>query len=358
MREPKVSILWLNYNSSSFMDIVLESLQGVNDLNYSNYELIVVDNGSTDTSYKTIRDFVSRMHIKNKVIRLPKNLGFTGGNNIAYKARDKDSEYIVLLNNDAVPYQNSLKEMIEVMREYNTLGAAQGIILQWDCRKIDTAGDYLDEIFGSHPLFSGGENKNLKRPIYITYADGAYSIYKVNAVKQNVKSDKLFYDFMFGYYEDAFLGLKLWNNGYKIASFPFVVAKHKRSSSFGRVRPIQVYFSVKNQIILNEISNSRFKNYIKVLWYRAISSWNLSKKLSKIVFKDKRRYPSEMPILLLKAIKNGEKIGKWLRENGEKINIYSAPILKMKISETFLGLITRRIIGREAEKMLNKLNLM
>jgi GT2 family glycosyltransferase len=101
--EPKASILWVNYNSSSFIDLVLESLQAVKDLDYPNYELIIVDNGSVDDSFNTIKEFINKSNIKSRLIRLDKNLGFTGGNNVAYAARDPNSKYIVLLNNDAVP---------------------------------------------------------------------------------------------------------------------------------------------------------------------------------------------------------------------------------------------------------------
>jgi len=52
---PPVSILWLNYNSFPFINIVLESLQGIQNLDYPNYELIIVDNGSTDGSLKIIK---------------------------------------------------------------------------------------------------------------------------------------------------------------------------------------------------------------------------------------------------------------------------------------------------------------
>ena len=53
------------------------------------------------------------------MIRLEKNLGFTGGNNIGFKARDRDSKYVVLLNNDAIPLQDSLKVMVEHMEQFN-----------------------------------------------------------------------------------------------------------------------------------------------------------------------------------------------------------------------------------------------
>lgn len=50
---PKVSIIWLNHNPSRIMPIVLESLKSIANLDYPSdkYELIVVDNGSTDGGF-------------------------------------------------------------------------------------------------------------------------------------------------------------------------------------------------------------------------------------------------------------------------------------------------------------------
>lgn len=76
--EPRVSILLLNYNSSDFIDLVIESLKAVKNLDYANYELILVDNGSSDGSFETIKDFIKRINLNSKFVRLERNLGFTG----------------------------------------------------------------------------------------------------------------------------------------------------------------------------------------------------------------------------------------------------------------------------------------
>jgi len=89
MKYPKVSILWVNYNSMNFINLALRSLQALADLDYPNYEVIVVDNGSTDGSYNIIKSFSERKRFK--LIRLEKNTGFTGGNNITFRARNRES---------------------------------------------------------------------------------------------------------------------------------------------------------------------------------------------------------------------------------------------------------------------------
>ncbi len=58
---PPLSIIWVNYNSMRIMDIVLRSLKSVLELEYPDYEVIVVDNASSDRSFERIRDLAKRM---------------------------------------------------------------------------------------------------------------------------------------------------------------------------------------------------------------------------------------------------------------------------------------------------------
>lgn len=105
---PKVSIIWLNYNSSKIMPIVLKSLESIVNLDYPSdrYELIVVDNGSTDGSFEEIKRFLEKKsRLRKKIVRLSRNLGFTGGNNVGFMARDTESKYVLLLNNDAILFR-------------------------------------------------------------------------------------------------------------------------------------------------------------------------------------------------------------------------------------------------------------
>jgi len=55
--QPKVSIIWLNYNSARFLSLALNSLKSLFDLNYDNYEIIIVDNASSDGSFEAIKKF-------------------------------------------------------------------------------------------------------------------------------------------------------------------------------------------------------------------------------------------------------------------------------------------------------------
>jgi glycosyltransferase involved in cell wall biosynthesis len=61
--QPKVSIVWLNYNSAKFLDLALRSLKSLFELGYDNYEVIIVDNGSIGGSFEVIKGFAERLSL-------------------------------------------------------------------------------------------------------------------------------------------------------------------------------------------------------------------------------------------------------------------------------------------------------
>ena len=54
----KASLIWLNYNRLSLMDIALKSIESVLNLDFDDYEVVIVDNASSDGSFERIRKFV------------------------------------------------------------------------------------------------------------------------------------------------------------------------------------------------------------------------------------------------------------------------------------------------------------
>ncbi|MEN8098609.1 MAG: glycosyltransferase family 2 protein, partial [Chloroflexota bacterium] len=91
MTESLVSVIIPNWNGYEHLPDCLDSLQ---NQTYSNTEVVVVDNASTDGSIQLIADQFPWVH----VIRLDSNLGFTGACNIGL--RESDGDILILLNND------------------------------------------------------------------------------------------------------------------------------------------------------------------------------------------------------------------------------------------------------------------
>lgn len=103
---PKVSIIVLTYNNLGYNKLCVESI--LNRTAYPNYELIIVDNLSTDGT----RDYLKSLnHPKIKVILNDENLGFAAGNNVGIKAAT--GKYIMLLNNDTEVTAGYITNMIK-----------------------------------------------------------------------------------------------------------------------------------------------------------------------------------------------------------------------------------------------------
>ena len=331
---PKVSIIWLNYNSSKIMPLVLESLKSILSLDYplDKIELIVVDNCSNDDSFERIKEFLEKRNgLKKKIIRLNKNLGFTGGNNIGFKVRDKESKYVLLLNNDAIIFQNGLKSLVEYAEINSNVACLQGVVLKYGTRLIDTAGNLLDEFLHSHFIGAGHEYPwVLRKPIYVTYVDGSSALYRVKSLMKCL-GDKLFIDEFFGYSEDSALGLMMWNYGYKSVAIPEPVAAHARNLTFRSKTALTVYLSKRNRIALALNTNTRYKDVVLI--------YELNYMLRHIAASTLKMLPKSYVWAEARSIIDGIKLARKLRSKGIFIDIYKAPVIRVPIRyiETFFA---------------------
>jgi GT2 family glycosyltransferase len=109
---PKISIILVNYNGKKLLEDCLSALFSVS-YPVDTYEIIVVDNASSDGSVS----YIKRNFPKVKLIELETNTGFTGGNNIGIE--HASGEYIVLLNNDTIVEATWLRELVSAARPKN-----------------------------------------------------------------------------------------------------------------------------------------------------------------------------------------------------------------------------------------------
>src|SRR5579859_6278398 len=120
MKLPKVSLIILNWNG--WKD-TLACVNSLSSIAYPNYELIIVDNGSSDESVKKIA-----LWTKNKKnIRFlinEKNYGYAKGNNIAIRnvLKKGKSSYILVLNNDTLVEKNFLIELVTAAEKDKNIG--------------------------------------------------------------------------------------------------------------------------------------------------------------------------------------------------------------------------------------------
>ena len=107
---PKATVIVLNWNGVRFLK---QNISSVLNQTYKNYDVLVVDNGSSDNSVEFL-DNLKANNKKLKAIELPENVGYVGGNNegIKYVLEKGESEYAVILNNDMRVDENWLEALI------------------------------------------------------------------------------------------------------------------------------------------------------------------------------------------------------------------------------------------------------
>jgi GT2 family glycosyltransferase len=272
-------------------------------------ELVLVDNASTDGSFEEITSYISRLNEKDfkvKIIRLNKNLGYTGGNNIGYLNSDPKVKYVTFINNDLILYEDSLERIIRYLDVHKDVGIVQGIIYDISGKHIDNAGFMCTET-----LLNIAIKSLINKPVYVTYASGAYMVVRRELISRlGVPFD---WD-GFMYFDDIPLGFKAWSMGFKVVSLPIEAGRHLSRASGGLISEKTVYYMYRGWGILVEVSNTRFKRLLKKLFLKNIPIIN--------GFKN--------PCLLKSALKgfmDGLYLGRKKHESGYSLDIYSAPLI-------------------------------
>ena len=132
---PKVFIVILNWNGLEDTLACLESLEG---LEYSNYEVIVVDNDSADGSEEVLRERYPQ-HI---ILQSGANLGFAGGMNVGLRyALAHGASYAWLLNNDTLVEPDALTQLVRRMQAKPDAGlCGSTLVYHHDRSKIQAYG--------------------------------------------------------------------------------------------------------------------------------------------------------------------------------------------------------------------------
>ena len=252
--QPLVSIIILSYNSLKFLK---KCLRSVLSTEYNNFEVILVDNASTDGSIEYVEKKFGHDYRLN-IIRNERNLGFAEGNNVG--ARVARGNYVVFVNSDTVVDPNWLNELVNVMEENPAIGVCQSKLLSMENPKIlDSAGDFID--YYGVMMRRGGDCMERDEGQYDTVeeifsARGAAMITRRRIINEVGLFDPAF----FLTYEDIDFCWRARLRGYKIYFVPKSVVYHAgeafTSTSF------KVFFTTRNRIVAL-IKNYELHNLMK-----------------------------------------------------------------------------------------------
>ena len=237
---PLVSAVVVNWNRAELMTACLRSLAAQR---FRDFEVIVVDNGSTDGSLDFLRS-QEFSHIRR--IENTENRGFCAANNQGMVIAR--GEYVALLNNDAEAEPAWLGELVDAIRNRKDVGmVASKILVHEDPTTIDKAG---------HLIFPDGQNRGRgtgerDRGQYdqleeVAWPDGSAALYRKAMLEQIGGFDEDF----FAYADDAELGLRARIAGWRCLYVPTAVANHHHSSTLGRYSEQRLFLIERNRVWL------------------------------------------------------------------------------------------------------------
>jgi GT2 family glycosyltransferase len=221
----EVVLLIACYNGRRYIGDCLRSLLESDDSGIQS-RIIVVDNASSDGS----ADFISREFPAVQLLRLPNNIGFTGGYNTGWEyARRKfpDAAYIAIVNQDVIARSGWIGALVAHLDQNPTVAAVQPKVLLWPQKdRFNTAGNRSHFLgFGLVTGYGQPDTGEFDSSREIDFPSGAATVIRRTAIGDQPLLDDLF----FLYLEDAELGWRLRQLGFRIDYVPAAAVWHQYS---------------------------------------------------------------------------------------------------------------------------------
>lgn len=237
----KIVVILLNFNG--YKD-TLECLSSLAKVSYTNFQTLVIDNGSSDGSVLKIREKYPDMPI----IETGNNYGFAGGNNFGIEwALTHRADWVLLLNNDTTVNPLFLDAFMEAVKEKPNAGVLGAKILKYsDPETIDHLGGYWSpsngEFFSSH---SGVKDHPYFEMEKADYVCGAAMLIKRSVIEKVGLLEPKFFLF----WEETDYCYRTKQEGFEIWTAPRAKIWHKVSSSFSGGKPHMHYFWWRSRLL-------------------------------------------------------------------------------------------------------------
>ena len=249
-RQPKVAIIIVNWNGYALTKACLDSLK---DLHYTNFQTVLVDNGSVDGSGEKLKSEFPEIELLSSI----ENVGFTGGNNLGIQwALDHLFDQVLLLNNDTLVEPDFLNPLVSFLEQNPDYGAVQPkIMLEAERDKLWNAGGgyfrWLEMTWsiGIGQLDKGQFDQEKDTP-WIT---GCAFLVSSAAIRQAGMLDNRF----FAYYEDVEWSFRIKKSGFRLRYLPQSKIYHvaggsskKTKTKEGIIPPIIHFYRTRNHLFL------------------------------------------------------------------------------------------------------------
>jgi len=231
--KPTVSIIVVTWNGRELLGRCLASLYRQR---YADREIILVDNGSVDSSAHFVRDTFPDV----KIVVLTDNRGFAGGATAGFAA--SSGEFIALLNDDAQADDRWLENLVHAMQADSGTGICASKILRADDGTIDSAGDGATTWGVGYKRGLGEDGCTHSAQGYVFGACGAAALYR----RTMLASIGFLDERLFLHYEDTDLNFRAQLAGWKCLYVPAALVYHEVGATVPAWSEEHVYYHARN----------------------------------------------------------------------------------------------------------------
>src|SRR3989338_3772755 len=250
MKNPRVSILIVNYNGSDVLKIILRSIK-LSTL--KSYEIFIIDNNSTDGS----QEFIKKNYKNVKLIENKKNLGYCGINSGIKHCKGK---YIFFTNNDVYLDKNCIKKLVQTLEKNNDVGIASPKVINYFNKSLKSCGTWVSRAF-----YNGHFKCKYDFTKEIPY-NGVAMIRKSIIDKFGYLFDKDY----FIYAEDLDLGLRTRLLGYRVVHTPKAILYHMHGLTAGKQKNYMQTYRMERNLLTTFIKILSVQNIILYFPYVAV----------------------------------------------------------------------------------------
>jgi GT2 family glycosyltransferase len=239
----KVIVLILTYNGKHLLDECISSYLA-ND--YENFEVVVIDNGSTDGT----QEWVENSFPDVLFLQTGANLGYSRGFNygLEYVFKQLNADYALITNNDVKADRKAISELVKVAEADSAVGFVTGKVYYYDSPDtLQTVGFHEDPV-----KFTGGHLGNKEKDMgqYDEISERSFSDDIFMLVKKSLYESVGGYDTEFKFQvEQADWQARAKSKGFKIYYTPYAKLWHKESMTMGKSSAFKTYYDVRNPFI-------------------------------------------------------------------------------------------------------------
>ena len=265
-KAPKVYVVTLNYNG---LDWLKDCLDSISNLNYTNFNVLLVDNGSADNSIKFVKENYDDIEILENKSNLGYSEGFNRGINYAIK---NDAEYILIMNNDTVIDKDALTQLVKTATTDSKIGFVSGkVYYHSKPNTFQTVGRLSDPhtIVGPHVGSYEEDIGQYDKIKDYDFIDDVFMLVSTDTIKETGAYDKDF----FLQYEETDWCIRVRKAGYRIVYVPEAKIWHKGTlTSGGTYSPINTFYNARNRTIFmkKNSTQSQWFSYIIKLFFNVV----------------------------------------------------------------------------------------